>query len=94
MASTTDKHDARLNFRLRSDLKQTIEQAAAELGQSVSEFAVSTLIRQAQEVIQQSQQTRLSNRDRNRFLKALDDVDVQPNEALKSAAKKYKKRLG
>ena len=90
----TDKHDARLNFRLGSELKQTIEQAAAELGQTVSEFAVSTLVRQAQEVIQQSQQTRLSNRDRRRFLEALEDVDAQPNEALISAATKYRNRLG
>lgn len=90
MASTTDKHD----FRLGSDLKRTIEQAAAELGQTVSEFAVSTLVRQAQEVIQESQRTRLLNHDRNRFLAALDDADAPPNEALKSAAKKYRKPLG
>ena len=38
--------DARLNFRLPADLKEVIEEAAASLGQSVSEFAVRTLVRQ------------------------------------------------
>lgn len=94
MPSATEKNDARLNFRLTGELKETIEQAAAELGQTVSEFAVSTLVREAREVIQQSHQTRLSNRDRDLFLKALNDVDAKPNEALKSAAKRYRKRLG
>ena len=94
MAATTEKNDARLNFRVTGELKKTIEQAAAELGQTVSEFAISTLVREAREVLQQSHQTRLSNRDRDRFLKALNDVDAKPNEALKSAAKRYRKRLG
>jgi uncharacterized protein (DUF1778 family) len=40
--STGIKNDARLNFRLPNELKQVIEQAAAYLGQTVSEFAVYT----------------------------------------------------
>ena len=43
MASTTRK-SARLNFRLASDLKRVIEEAASQLGQSISDFAVSTLV--------------------------------------------------
>ncbi len=42
---TTSKADARINVRLSSELKQTIEEAAAALGQIVSEFAVSTVCR-------------------------------------------------
>ena len=42
---STVKSDARLNFRLPVELKATIERAAAQLGQSVSDFAVSTLVR-------------------------------------------------
>jgi uncharacterized protein (DUF1778 family) len=94
MISPHGKNDARLDFRLRGDLKETIERAAAELGQTVSEFAVSTLVRQAQEVLQKSEQTRLSNRDRDSFLAALDLVDVQPNASLVAAAKSYRERLG
>ena len=92
--ATSSTSDARINFRLPSELKQTIEQAASELGQTVSDFTVSTLVREAREVLQQTQQTRLSNKDRNLFLKALESVDAKPNDALKAAARRYKKRLG
>ncbi len=38
------KSDARINVRLPSELKQTIEYAAATLGQTVSEFTISTVV--------------------------------------------------
>lgn len=88
------KADARINVRLPSDLKQTIEEAAAALGQSVSEFAVSTVVREARQVLQEAQITRLSNRDRDRFLAALEEADARPNAALKAAAKRYRQRHG
>ena len=86
--------DARLNFRLPSELKQTIEEAAAYLGQSVSDFAVSTLVDRAQRVIQEHNVTRLSNRDRDIFLAMLNDEDAEPNQALKAAAEQYKDEIG
>ncbi len=92
MAAT--KADARINVRLPNELKKTIEEAAATLGQSVSEFAVSTVVREARQVLQDARVTRLSNRDRERFLAALDTADARPNEALKAAAKRYRKRHG
>jgi uncharacterized protein (DUF1778 family) len=85
---------ARLNFRLPRELKEVIEAAAAHRGQSVSEFAVSTLAQSARGVIQEHDVTVLSNRDRDLFLSLLDDVDAKPNEALKKAAERYKKHLG
>lgn len=91
--STTTRNDARLNVRLPSDLKQTIEEAAAVLGQSISEFTISTVVREARHVIQDAQVTRLSNRDRDIFLAALNAVDSKPNDALKAAARRYKKRI-
>jgi len=87
--STTQ--DARLNFRLPADLKDTIEEAASHLGQSVTDFAVSTLVQNAREVIKQHNVTRLSNRDRDIFTKLLDDADARPNAALAAAARRYKK---
>lgn len=84
--------DARLNVRLPSSLKQTIEEAAAALGQTVSEFTVSTVVQQARQVLAAAQVTRLSQRDRDRFLAALDDTDAAPNAALKAAARRYGKR--
>lgn len=90
----TGARDARLNFRLPSDLKEVIEEAAASLGQSVSDFAVSTLVQQARSVIEQRNVTTLSGRDRDRFIALLDDAEARPNAALVKAAKRYKKSLG
>lgn len=91
--STAMKSDARLNFRLRADLKIVIEEAASQLGQSVSDFAISTLVRSARDVLQQSHTTELSNRDRDLFLSLLDDSKAKPNAALKVAVAKYKKHV-
>ncbi len=91
--STDARSDARLNFRLPNELKQFIEQAAGHLGQTVSEFAVSTLVRTAHEVIEQHDRTELSHRDRDIFLSMLEDADAEPNEALAAAAEKYKKKM-
>jgi len=91
---STVKNDARLNFRLPEELKATIEKAAARLGQSVSDFAVSTLVRTAREVIREHDVTELSNRDRDVFVAILDDADARPNEALASAAERYNEEIG
>jgi uncharacterized protein (DUF1778 family) len=94
MSSHAPANDARLNFRLPADLKQTIEEAAARLGQTVSDFAVSTLVQTARTVIEQENITRLSKRDRDIFLALLEDKDARPNQALLAAARKYKKLRG
>ena len=92
--STSTRSDARINVRISSELKETIEDAAAALGQSVNEFTISTVVREARLVLQESQVTRLSNRDRDVFLQMLDDVDRKPNAALKAAANRYRKQRG
>lgn len=92
--ATISRNDARINVRLPSELKQTIEEAASALGQTVSEFAISTVIREARQVLQDAQITRLSNRDRDRFLRALDAADAKPNAALKAAVRRYGKLRG
>jgi uncharacterized protein (DUF1778 family) len=89
----TTKADARLNFRLRPDLKQVIEAAAAQLGQSVSDFAVATLVREARQVVHDQTITQLSNRDRDIFLAALDRTDLKPNKKLVAAAQHYKRQV-
>ena len=90
--TTSAKSDARIHVRLPSDLKQTIEEAASALGQSISEFTISTVVREARQVLQDSQITKLSNRDRDAFLAALESSDAGPNDALKSAARRYNER--
>jgi len=94
MSTHAPTNDARLNFRLPTELKQTIEEAAAFTGQSVSDFAVSALAQSARSIIEQENLTRLSKTDRSIFLSLLDDKDARPNEALAAAARKYKRCRG
>ena len=90
---STARSDARINFRLSNELKQTIEDAAAEMGQSVSDFAVSTLVQTARKILHDQQVTRLSDRDRQRFLAMLDGESSKPNDALVKAASRYRKQV-
>jgi uncharacterized protein (DUF1778 family) len=90
---TQEKKEARLNFRLPAELKEVIEEAAACLGQSVSDYAVSTLVQNARDVIRQHDVTVLSNRDRDVFVSLLEG-DAEPNQALRDAAERYKKHFG
>ena len=85
-------NDARLNFRLPSELKQIIEQAAAHTGQTVSDYAVSILVQNARRVIEEHDRTVLTLRDREAFIKLLDDATAKPNRALAAAARKYKRQ--
>jgi uncharacterized protein (DUF1778 family) len=91
--ATAAKGDARLDFRLPSEVKEEIEMAAAQLGQTVSAFAVGTLAEAARRVMNQAHITKLSNRDRDIFIAMLEDVDAEPNEALVRAAERYKKHF-
>lgn len=84
------KNDDRLDFRLNSEAKRVIEQAAALSGQTVKQFAVSTLVQSAEEVLARRQTIHLSNRDRDLFL-ALLDADEGPNETLREAAERFKR---
>ena len=90
---TATAKEARLNFRLSHDSKDVIEEAATAMGQSVSDYAIATLVKNSQAVLQQSQTTVLSNRARKAFMALLDDSDAKPNRALTESAKRYKKRF-
>ena len=83
----------RLDFRVADEHKQLIESAATLLGESVSSFAVSTLVERANDVINNHQNTSLSRRDAKRFLELLDS-ESQANAKLQKAFKKYRKKHG
>lgn len=87
MATTLD---ARLDVRLNSQLKELIQEAAELTGQSITDFAVSTLAEAARRIVYQNSMTVLSNRDRDAFM-ALLESDEAPNEALRKAAKRQRK---
>ena len=90
MSPTTARKD-RLDFRLDRRHKVLIEKAATTVGQTVTEFAVSHLIQDAQSVLREEQTTVLSDRDRQVFLLMLES-DAEPNEALKRAASIYRRQ--
>jgi len=90
MPSATTGKD-RLNFRLDRQLKTLIERAATSMGQSVTEFAVSNLVKDARSVLRQQETARLSDRDRRVFLSML-DAAAEPNAALKKAASIYRRQ--
>jgi uncharacterized protein (DUF1778 family) len=83
-------NNSRLEFRLNGDERALIEQAASVTGQSLTEYAVSHLVRASREVLAEHQHTQLSNRDRELFLRLIDD-DARPNDALRRAAARYRK---
>ena len=51
-----------------SKIKELIQEAAELTGQSLTDFAVSTLTETARRIVQQNSMTVLSNRDRDVFL--------------------------
>ncbi len=81
---------ARLGLRLKKEHKERIEQAAAMTGQTVNSFASGELLKRSDEILAKEEVRLLSNAARDRFI-ALLDSETEPNEALKVAAKEYKK---
>jgi uncharacterized protein (DUF1778 family) len=72
------------------DRKDLIEQAAGLLGQTISAFTVSTLVREARDVVERFGTVSLSDHDRDTFLAALDNPP-KPNARLKRAFKAHDK---
>ena len=81
----------RLNFRLDRRLKTLIERAATTAGQSVTEFAISHLVKEARTVLREQETAMLSDRDRRVFTSML-EAQNDPNAALKKAASIYRKQ--
>jgi uncharacterized protein (DUF1778 family) len=80
----------RINFRVDSSKKQTIERAAAIKGLSLTDFAVTTLVREADHILRQQEVLTLSDRDRDAFLHAL-QRPPKPSGRLLRAAAAYRK---
>lgn len=84
----------RFDFRLSDDQKEMISQAAALMGQSASAFALGILMRAAGKVVKEASVIKLSARDRDRFLAALDKANARPNAQLIEDAKRYRQLMG
>lgn len=72
---------ARIDLRLREDLKELIEEAAELSAQTVASFVSSTVVERAKAVVESSQRLRLGRTDAAAFLAAL-DRPVDHDDAL------------
>jgi uncharacterized protein (DUF1778 family) len=90
---TVAKPKTRIDFRIRQETRDKIERAAMLRGKNLTDFAEEALERAADEVIASENTVTLSNRDRDRFLELLDNPR-QPNEALATAALRYREMRG
>jgi len=84
--------DARLELRSTLIQKAIIERAASLLGESVTSFVLSTVLRDAVKVINEHQVTELSLRDWARFEAIVED-DEEPNTHLTDSMKLYRRKV-
>jgi uncharacterized protein (DUF1778 family) len=88
---TLDSGYARLSCRVSVRIKHRAEEAAALLGQSITDFTESALADKAQAVLERHERITLSDRDFDRFVAAIEEP-APPTQALKSAMADYHSR--
>ena len=82
MAVTTPPNEAaRINLRTSQEIKDLIERAASMSGATVSSFMLQSAADVARRMLAQQEVITLSDRDRDVFLKALDNPS-EPTQAL------------
>lgn len=89
---STAPQNLRLDVRLDEGRKRLIEQAANLLGQTLSAFTVSTLVREAEAIVARFGSLRLTDRDRDAFLAAL-DKPPKPGKRLTKAAAHHARKI-
>ena len=83
---------SRLNVRLTPEIKLRIDQAAAILGQDLTEFATSTLSQRANDVIEKNEEFVLTQAERKFFMDYLaGDYDPKPSQKTIEATERYKR---
>lgn len=87
--TTTERR--RLTVRAPLKVLETLELAASLIGSTVNQFIVQTALREAERIIEQEREIRLSERDTLAFLDAL-DRPPPPNAALLAALQDYAER--
>lgn len=86
--TTPGKRESRLEFRLQVATKELIERAARLRGQTLSAYALATLVEDARRVVDRANRVELTLRDHRHFLAAL-DRDEEPAPPLVAAAEDY-----
>jgi uncharacterized protein (DUF1778 family) len=81
----------RITARVPLSVQETLEMAASLTGATLNQFVVQTALREAERIIEQERVIRLSVRDSEAFLAAL-DRPPPPNDRLKSILQDYMAR--
>jgi uncharacterized protein (DUF1778 family) len=89
MARTTNltPKEERIELRVNLEQKSIIEKAASINGLSVSSYMLSQALKSARTDIENSEIIKLTNKDRDLFLKSIENK-IMPNKALKNALKR------
>lgn len=85
---TTPGKSERINLRIDTDSKATLERAAAYTGSTLSDFVLSNALAAARHVISSHESIGLSRKDWDAFFEALVNPP-EPNERLKQALKRH-----
>jgi uncharacterized protein (DUF1778 family) len=93
MSRTVDIKDDRLQVRLDTESKNTLQRAANYRHKTISQFVLATALEEAEKVIRENEVTTLSGPDWKIFYNALTNPP-EPNPALRKAFAKYKKVTG
>ncbi|MGB8698323.1 MAG: DUF1778 domain-containing protein [Thermosynechococcaceae cyanobacterium] len=88
MSPITNK-TTRLEIRVTTDERETVEYAATLEGTTVSAYMRSRILKAAREDIHAQEKIRLSNQDRDRFLNALENP-ADSQGSLKSAFSEFR----
>ncbi len=87
------KHDfERLEARITLEKKTFLKHAADLVGRSLTDFVVNSAYEAAARVIKEHEQIKLSIKDGDAFINALQNAPA-PSNALATAAKRYKKDI-
>lgn len=82
---------ARLSCRVDPRIKQRAEEAAALLGQSITDFTAAALQEKAEAVLERAQKIELSERDFERFARAI-NAPSPPTPELVAAMREYERQ--
>jgi uncharacterized protein (DUF1778 family) len=86
MPTAKDIKDERIEFRVSSEMKTLIQQAASLQGISTSDFVAATAYREARKAIEDHEVIRLTREESERFVELLLSP-TPPNERLRNLMK-------
>ena len=91
MSETSSVKNSRIDLRITKEQKAILEQAASIKGVSLSAYTLLHLLPLAQKEIEDREKLTLSNRDRDKFLAAIENPP-QLQGKLKSAIANYQEK--